>query len=116
GRLLRAVERVSVACRHSHADLRCMTVLLALERFRQANGRWPGALDELTRDYLDSVPLDPLDGKPLKYARRDDGVTVYSVGPDGEDDGGNVTGKWHEKGSDWGFRLWDVGRRRQAPP
>jgi hypothetical protein len=114
-KLLSAVEKLSQACRRSHADVRCMIVALALERFRRANGRWPGRLDELTPAYLDRISLDPFDGKPLKYARRDDGVTVYSVGPDGQDNGGNVTGRWLEEGTDWGYRLWDADRRHQPP-
>jgi hypothetical protein len=115
-RKLLQVEKISQACRRSHADLRCMIVTLALERFHRANGCWPGGLQELTRGYLDHVLLDPFDGKPLKYARRDDGVTVYSVGPDGQDNGGNVTGRWLDEGTDWGYRLWEVDRRRQPPP
>jgi hypothetical protein len=115
-RLLPSMVKFSGVCRRSHADLRCMIVLLALERYRRDHQRWPGGLDQLTPRYLDHVPLDPFDSKPLKYAKRDDGVTVYSVGSDGIDDGGHVTGNWPDKGSDWGFRLWDVDRRRQPPP
>jgi hypothetical protein len=115
-RLTPCVLKVNGACRRSHAEMRCMVVLLALERFRRKHDRWPDRLEELTPDHLKAVPLDPFDGKPLKYARRDDGVTVYTVGPDGEDNGGNLDGKWLDKGSDWGFRLWDVNKRRQPPP
>jgi hypothetical protein len=115
-RLTPAVQKVNLATRRSHAEMRCMVVLLALERFRQKHDRWPDRLEELTPDYLKAVPLDPFDAKPIKYARRGDGVTVYTVGPDGEDNGGNLNGKWLDKGSDWGFRLWDANKRRQPPP
>jgi hypothetical protein len=114
-RLTPAIQKVNSACRRSHAEMRCAAVLLALERYRRAHGRWPERLEELTPRYLARVPLDPFDGRPVKYARRGDGVTVYSVGLDGEDDGGNVNGKWLQKGNDWGFRLWDVDKRRQPP-
>ena len=36
--------------------------------------------------------------------------TDASVGPDGVDNGGNLSG-----GADIGLRLWDAGRRRQPP-
>jgi hypothetical protein len=43
---------------------------------------------------------------------------IYSVGPDGQDDGGDVRGvpDTNKNGLDVGFRLWDVARRRQDPP
>jgi hypothetical protein len=99
----------------SHAEMRCAIVMLALERFRQARRTWPDRLEELTPAYLDRVPLDPFDGRPIKFVRREDGVTVYSVGPDGEDNGGAVAGRSLASGFDWGFRLWDVDRRSQPP-
>jgi hypothetical protein len=47
-----------------------------------------------------------------------DNLVIYSVGPDGVDEGGAI---WRTAsgglGPDLGFRLWDVDRRRQpAPP
>ena len=38
--------------------------------------------------YLKEVPLDPLNGQPLRSRVTEDAYTVYSVGPDGDDDGG----------------------------
>jgi hypothetical protein len=91
------------------AALRCAVVGLALERCRHRDGRWPDSLADVPRDILADVPLDPFDGRPLKYARRDDGVTVYSVGADGRDDGGRVPDGPDAKapGTDVGFRLYD---------
>jgi hypothetical protein len=62
------------------------------------------------------VPRDPFDLGPLKLAGRPDGVVIYSVGPDGKDDGGAVWQAGNRTGSDLGVRLWDVDRRRQSPP
>ena len=61
---------------------------LAVERYRMANGKLPARLEHLVPDYLDSVPLDPFDGQPLRYEKSDKGYTVYSTGSDGVDDGG----------------------------
>jgi hypothetical protein len=92
-------------------------VAVAAERYRRANGRWPEALAQLVPGYLARVPADPFDGKPLRLRRRDDGVTVYSVGPDGKDDGGRIDRQRADPaGIDLGFRLWDVAKRRQPPP
>jgi hypothetical protein len=88
--------------------------LLAVERYRQDHGRWPKALSELVPDYLPAVPIDPHDGAPLRFRRFADGVMVYSVDADGEDNGGDLD-EASKKGKDWGLRLWDVSRRRQPP-
>jgi ABC-type transport system involved in multi-copper enzyme maturation permease subunit len=99
------------------AALRCAAAALAAERFRLRHGRWPEGLDELVPDDLARVPPDPFDAAPMRFRRLDDGLVVYSVGPDGVDDGGTLArGQDDAGGKDVGFRLWDVARRRQEPP
>jgi len=61
---------------------------LAVQRYRLAHGALPEALRELVPMYLPDVPLDPFDGKPLRYKRLERGYVIYSAGPDGTDDGG----------------------------
>ena len=99
------------------AQLRCAGTALAVERFRQVHGRWPNELAEIPKDILAAVPLDPFDGKALKYVRRADGVTVYSIGPDETDDGGTILDGGPNKlpGQDIGFRLYDVNQRGLPP-
>jgi hypothetical protein len=70
------------------ANLRCAIAMVAVERYRRANNRWPDRLSHLVPGYLSNVPLDPFDGKPLRYRCVDDGVVIYSLGSDGEDNGG----------------------------
>jgi hypothetical protein len=102
-------------CAHQ-ARLRCLIVALAAERYRRAHGRWPEALDRLTPELLSAVPLDPFDGAPLRLARLDDGLVLYSVGFDGQDDGGRLAANWRsDQSGDLGFRLWDVPHRRRPP-
>jgi hypothetical protein len=115
--LVPATEKISEACHRKTANVRALLVLVAVERYRLKKGGWPGKLEELKPGLLAALPLDPYDGKPLRYARRADGVTVYSVGPDGIDDGGKIDrSKPLGPGTDLGFRLWDVKARRQALP
>ena len=65
--------------------------LVAATRQRLATGSVPSTLDELVPGQLRSVPRDPFaPDKPLLLRRTDADWTVYSVGPDGEDDGGPV--------------------------
>jgi type II secretory pathway pseudopilin PulG len=112
-----AMTKMDDSCRRSHAQARCAVAALAAERYRRANGRWPESLDALAEaGLLVAVPADPYDGAPLRLARRDDGLVIYAVGPDGHDDGGHIDrSRPTAKGTDLGFRLWDVDRRRQPP-
>jgi hypothetical protein len=114
--LLPAMIKVSEAYRRQQASLRCAYVAVAAERYRLEHHDWPAKLDDLVGKFLKAVPNDPYDGKPLRYKRLPDGAIVYSVGPDGQDDGG-VRNRHNPlaKGADYGFRLWDVARRRQPP-
>jgi hypothetical protein len=116
--MLPAISNVSRASRRKHAWVHCTIVCLAAERYRQAHRKWPSTLAELIPAEMSAVPLDPYDGQPLRFLRLPDGVVIYSVGPDGNDDGGNVTDMsgLEKPGTDTGFRLWDPARRRQKPP
>jgi hypothetical protein len=112
--LMPAIGKVGVAFRRDRAILRGAIVAVAAERFRQARQRWPENLNELVPAYLSAVPRDPFDGQPMRYRRMADGVIVYSVGPDGKDNGGAINrGKPTAEGTDLGFRLWDAAARRK---
>jgi hypothetical protein len=114
--LLPSLERVCEAERRRHAFVRCMAVTLAVERHRRRHGDWPAALAELTPELLTEVPADPFDGRPLRYLQVEDGVVVYSVGPDGRDNGGRFDRDNPTRaGADLGFGLWDVQERRRPP-
>jgi hypothetical protein len=106
--------------RRSRTELRCAAAALAAERFRLKHGRWPESLAELTPGFLQKIPNDPYAPAPLKLRKTEDGLVIYSVGPNSQDDGGKIFPRetpWSSqlKGFDVGFRLWDVSRRRQPP-
>jgi hypothetical protein len=102
---------------HGHAVIRCTLVAIAAERHRLRHDAWPDSFDELVPALLPESPLDPFDGRPLRYKRLPDGVVIYSVGADGIDDGGRLSPTLTQQPmTDIGVRLWDVARRRQPPP
>ena len=107
--ILPAYEKIHIASLRAKAYLRCAATGVAVERFRLAHGHWPASLAEIPKDVLPAIPLDPFDGQPLRYVKRVDGVTVYSVGLDEKDDGGKIrAGKiTNDPGQDIGFRLYD---------
>jgi hypothetical protein len=110
-----ATQKLSRAFHRDKAELRCAIAMVAVERYRQANNRWPDALTDLIPRYLANVSLDPFDGAPLRYHRLTDGIVVYSVGYDGKDNGGKFDKDPRKEGTDLGLRLWDVARRGQRP-
>jgi hypothetical protein len=61
---------------------------IALELHRRRAGAWPDSLDRLSPGLLPTVPIDPYDGRPLRYEVTPDGPRLWSVGPDAADDGG----------------------------
>ncbi len=64
---------------------------IALKRHLTRHGRLPATLDALVPDFLPAVLVDYMDGKPMKYRLNTDGTfTLYSVGGDGKDDGGDA--------------------------
>jgi hypothetical protein len=112
--LFPAADKVAQAMSRSAAQMRTMIAALAAERYRKAHGRWPESLAVLVPQYLKEVPVDPFDGKLLRLRRVSDGLVIYSVGLDGQDNGGTLANNF-APGTDIGVRLWDVKQRRQPP-
>ncbi|MCX6928911.1 MAG: hypothetical protein NT154_37725 [Verrucomicrobia bacterium] len=94
---------------------------IALKRHQLRHGRSPGTLAALVPEFLPETPMDFMDGQPLRYRLRTNGsFTLYSVGEDGVDDGGDSTNLVVKKGvgkvgpweaSDWIWPQVAVPRR-----
>jgi len=66
---------------------------LALELHRRKHGRHPESLARLVPEFLPAVPVDWMDGQPLRYRLESDGsYTLWSVGDNLTDDGGDASG------------------------
>ena len=66
------------------------TTAIALKRYQLKHGHYPADLNSLVPEFLPAVPLDPVDGQPLRYRPNADGTfLLYSVGENGKDDGGD---------------------------
>ena len=97
-----------------------VSAAVAIKRYHLKHGTWPANLEDLTPEFLASVPIDYMDGKPLRYRRNPDNTwTLYSVGENFKDDGGNplaksaVSGRevdspW--RGADW---VWPQAKTGQ---
>ncbi len=67
--------------------------MAAVKWYQLQTGTFPGSLDALVPGYLPAAPIDPFSGEPLRYRKTDTGAAIYSVGYDGKDDGGVLTGE-----------------------
>jgi len=75
----------------AEARRRILITAIALERYRQKLGSYPQTLAELEPDFLKNVPVDFMDGQPLRYRLTADGhFLLYSIGLDCVDNGGII--------------------------
>jgi hypothetical protein len=72
------------------AITRMLIVELALRCYQLEHNMLPQNLEQLIPNILAQIPTDPFDGnnRPLRYQRTADDCVLYSVGPNGVDDGG----------------------------
>ncbi|HEY2951688.1 MAG TPA: hypothetical protein VGK40_03840 [Verrucomicrobiae bacterium] len=90
GLLLPALEKAVTRLAEDSARLRTARAALGVERYRLAHqGRLPESLAALVPNYLKEVPVDPFDGKPIRYKRLAKGYVTYSIDSDGADNGGS---------------------------
>lgn len=81
---------------------RGMQIMIALELARSKQGAYPPSLKPLG---LPAAELrDPFSGQPLIYKPQGDSYTLYSVGPNGQNNGGKATTKAEEPDTD--FVIW----------
>jgi hypothetical protein len=69
--------------------LRLMRGTLAIRAYQAGHGQLPENLDQLVPEFLPEVPDDPYGKGKLIYRREGETYLLYSVGPNGTDDGGH---------------------------
>ncbi|MBN9689572.1 MAG: hypothetical protein J0M24_04980 [Verrucomicrobia bacterium] len=85
---------------------RAAVTACAVERYRlQHASKLPTQLEQLVPEFLPTVPLDPFDGRPLRYVPSREGYVLYSVGPDKVDDRGRPNQRSRKPGEP---TTWDV--------
>ena len=74
------------------ATMRVAQGLVAVRRWQlRHGGELPPSLAAAVKEAgWSSVPLDPYDNRPIRFAVVDGQPTVYSIGQDGRDDGGKI--------------------------
>jgi hypothetical protein len=79
-------------------------VAFALAGYKRDHGGYPKELSALVPRYLRQVPLDLFSDKALIYRVSENGYLLYSVGANGEDEGGRGYGD-QPPGDDLSVRM-----------
>jgi hypothetical protein len=86
------MSRVILRAMRAETERSMVITAIAIKRYSLRYGKPPAGLDLLVPEFVSSVPIDYMDGQPLKYhLRPEGGFTLYSVGENGKDDGGDTT-------------------------
>jgi len=92
------VSRVSEVQFRALVKRRMTAVALAVRLWEVGHGRRPESLEQLAPDYLPAVPVDVFaaDGRAIGYLPDAEHPMLYSVGPNGVDEGGKFS-----QGPEW---------------
>lgn len=77
-----------VWCKNAAAN-RLLSTSLALHAYKLDHGAYPATLQMLVPKYRPDIPADPFSSGPLQYRLQGSRYVLYSIGPDGRDDGGS---------------------------
>jgi hypothetical protein len=87
------------------AEQRGTLLIIALRRYKNANGHWPESLDDVKTLVSAETFVDPMNNSSFVYKRTDDGFTLYSKGKNGIDDGG-IDSDTEDKGGPDDLLIW----------
>ncbi len=87
-------------CAYAMVKWRQSILACELERHYVRHGEYPSDLS----GFPEEIIRDPLHGTPFLYRGTDEGFLLYSTGPDGKDDGGDVNP--HQRWSDQPDWVW----------
>lgn len=111
--LLPALDRALLRSAQAQVYVDAAITSCAVERYRLAGTQTPPSLQGLIPQFIDAVPSDVIDGKPLRWKSNPDGYSIYSIGWNLRDDGGEV--EWKKQGKtieatkgDW---VWSINYR-----
>lgn len=90
GILMPGFDRAVISADRTKAHAQLVPAALAVAGYRAEHGSYPESLDDLVPAWLDAAPRDIFDpdGGPVRYRLEEQRVVVYSIGENGEDDGG----------------------------
>jgi hypothetical protein len=92
GMLLPAMQSPRVKAVRANLEFEATRVVCAVKSYQLTHGAPPEHLADLVPSFLASLPIDPFDGKSLRYRHDGTNWVIWSVGSDLKDD----NAAWHE--------------------
>ncbi len=87
--LLASFHKAGFMSLYNDTQNRLLAVACALQAWKCDHHAYPESLSALCPAYLSAIPADPFAvNAPLCYQKTDQDYLLYSIGPDGKDDGG----------------------------
>lgn len=81
------------------AALLATRLCFAVRRYQETNRVAPSTLGAMVPSFLSTIPTDPITGEAFRIRSEGERYLVYSIGPDGQDDGGmTVAASYGQKG------------------
>ena len=89
--LVPAFAKMNLTAWQTKMSRTALLTVLAILQYEEDNRKYPQDLEKLVETgYLKELPLDPFSDGPLVYRKTDEGFTLYSVGTNFKDDGGQI--------------------------
>jgi len=98
--LLPAISSVASLEDRGQMQFQLVGIGFALAAYRADHNSYPAKLAEMVPKYLATVPPDIFAAAGLHYTQQGEGYLLYSVGPNGKDDGGKGYEDF-KAGEDW---------------
>lgn len=114
--LLPATVKVIASDQRTVASLECTRIAIACELYRRKHQTWPKSLEDIPKLWLPEIPLDPYDGKPLRYRILPESIRVYTVGEDRLDDADRIEDENHPPVTYYRIEVWNPEKRRLPGP
>ena len=88
GLLTPAVSAVLTAEERAATNMQLTQLAFPLGAYRTEQGEYPAELAKLVPKYIAELPKDVYTGADFRYRREGKGYVLYSLGPNGKDEGG----------------------------
>ncbi|MBI5763892.1 MAG: hypothetical protein HZA51_10250 [Planctomycetes bacterium] len=104
-------SRYAILSFRAGGQLRALRVAIAAERYRLNLKQWPVNAADLVPRFIDAIPPDPIDGRPIRYAIIPEGIKTWTISDenDNRDNGGDVqrieSGSNRHKPTDFGWVI-----------
>lgn len=90
----------------SQSCINCLETACAIEQFYIETGKLPETSSALVPRYINKLPTDIIDGKPLRYKLLSSNeYLIYSIGWNEKDENGLIEGNSPRTNEDWGIKI-----------